>query len=66
MKECNDETNKLDEIHANSREIRMKSAPISYEFHTNFTETFVFTLMFGIFVRTNFVRKSRECRPIWQ
>ena len=35
MEQCNDETNKLDEIHTNSRETRTKFVPISYEFHGN-------------------------------
>ena len=37
MEQGNDETNKLDEIHANSREINRKLVQISNEFRTNFT-----------------------------
>ena len=36
MEQCNDETNKLDEIHTNSYEIHTKLVRISYEFHRNF------------------------------
>ena len=52
MEQCNNKTNKLDEIHRNSyefhnasifthihsREIRTKFARISYEFHVNFIQ----------------------------
>ena len=38
MKECNNKTKKLDEIHRNSYKNGTKFVRISYEFHVNFVQ----------------------------
>ena len=51
MKQCNNKTKKLDEIHRNS-----------YEFRTNFTLPEIFTQIQSREIRTIFVRNSYEFR----
>ena len=61
MKQCNNKTKKLDEIHRNLYEIRTDFVRISHclNIHRNSFERNSHE------IRTNFVRISREFRPIF-
>ena len=72
-RQCKNKRSKLDEIHRNSYEIRVKFVPNLYEFRTNFTfseysHKFIHLKFVRNWyeIRTKFVRISREFRPICQ